>query len=1734
MHDSNREILDIEDWESYKGLELDVDDEEISGEADCDPKDEFERAIAGDLEFDGDFAHSVVYPDAPNPGLKLDGLGPIGLPLNTIQVEMIMKDPNTEYKPEERVWKFSGSRIQSTNPRWHDWLKTEVIEALHAKLDASIQLSACQRRLKYLSISAPHTDKRATFAKRDADTRQYAELVVVLPSCHSGGSIECAYEGKSKTFPIASDNELSTVIIGAYTDVAQYLGPIESGYVVCLHFELACLEGFQIPRLPKLDDARKRLRLALQSWRAALSESYGRDLGEFDGIDEDCQIFLLLMLKYEYSTSNFKAGDLRGCDRLLLTQLAPLAKAYGFDLHLGELASTMEGTTTFNKRRKKKSYYCDCESESSDGSDEETDPETLEMDDDDYKDHSSGGLYMSGIFALDGMPKKASGIEIYESKDRERYCVNGDIFDRERTTQLQKEDRSTGYLTWEWKRQVIIVSPSDADLGFKPGDTREFACQLLTTSSSTRPVKKEGWLADSLVEWVPTQANRVYGDARMQEMQRVTGCVRQSAERWGDHVLFRRLLQACGLSQAISFIGVDGLASGSRAFKWVEVEDLYTQVILETRTNEQRWQLAERIRILAMDAKDQVIVAWCKVQSNVILDTLREVPLQEVDWIFDFLQSHEDPTETLRVKFLPKLHTTQPADVKLWEALLSRLYEISQNGDPSLFDKSSLPSIVTESLLQIASSIQPLPTDYTGSCWMGPLDSHYEAAINKVLPFVHLSAKCQASHATTTLFQRMWDLRVEHVKKYHVISIAHYYALLVPEMDSLAREYPEYRTSLKVFFEHALELLSPRNVTQDYLTALRNLDDPLGIFQERLNFDALIKFPVDTIVSLGKWIADTYREEATKCPAFSSKYQDVLKLCLNALGSHPSFSLASWGVMGSKQALLLIRFCFSTRSHSEVISILCGYLVHHQSRSVSFIRELLVPLLSALPGYLRNSNSSHGTGLSITTRPFSDFVGEVVRRFTRHVLGPKPQGPGSPEELRSIGCGCRDCDKHLEPFLKGTNQWIRITGNEKTRTHLAQRLAPTQAWGVTWSMVQSKKKQGMQLQVDKPYNLVVLGRWAATQVECRKLLWKLGDEQQQQQILGTDYEWVVGTIEGKSVPPSLAQVYNTLKRPAEDGYHDSSKRRRVGLVCVILKTGMPLASLPTEIYASIISHFSPDDVSNDTLSLTRALPYSPIPQGALFRSVRIRDSKQLAPFYNRLRRSPEDEHASDLVRTFSLEAWNADAEVLLDVVHLLPNLKTLALWIGPLNFTPQHLEELFDVSTKRNGARHLGSYFDTTLYALSQWPRTKLPTLAIVQDPFEEEDPKSGRIIRRNELGFAQPIVFFQIDPALPILIRSPSMRSSLTSLRFRLPTRNVTRSFTHPPPPNPPSFGFSRGDSDSEEEAERIRLKYTHQTANLSAAPYIRLLDLSTSSIPPSAIPNILAKYPALEHLILDKCTLLPGELAVRNDGNDWAALAKSFALSGSVKAQERQKKVEQWLERLREHESGQKGNAESSTTARAQAKKARRGRKGVATATISLRKEDTAPAPPPIDLKKGRLGMPRGPGGTTPVPISLSKRVRILPSLPTLRTFSTDFAPPPLHPASHHAKARNELIQTIQRKWEEGWAEGITQLVHRRELMRTSWRNGNVRIVRFAEVDELKLGKGPDDDEAFGDTEEGFDGLVDMQQAEDFDVDLSGQSVCGKAPVLCLAGKVTSEESSHAEGCGHGFARDVWPWMD
>lgn len=353
-----------------------------------------------------------------------------------------------------------------------------------------------------------------------------------------------------------------------------------------------------------------------------------------------------------------------------------------------------------------------------------------------------------------------------------------------------------------------------------------------------------------------------------------------------------------------------------------------------------------------------------------------------------------------------------------------------------------------------------------------------------------------------------------------------------------------------------------------------------------------------------------------------------------------------------------------------------------------------------------------------------------------------------------------------------------------------------------------------------------------------------------------------------------------------------------------------------------------------------------------------------------------------------------------------------------------------------------GAYFDSTLHALSRWPSSKdhaLPSLSIVQDPI---DPAIAQ-----KQHFAQPLVFFRLDP-LTALVRSDYLRY-LTSLRLRIPGRQFIRFIcSHP-----------------------------------GSLPSIDILDVSTSLMVEAEIETILMRFTTLRHLIADRCGMKRVDLL---EVGEWVTIGKSCALAGVKRAKDREKKLKLWLEanaRTALAHTAQAVGVDDGIVGLPGAARPRRGRRGLATATISLRDQEER-------------------GGSLP-PLSSNiqvERIRILPPSPSLVSLA-------LSPSSHLPRDRYPDILT---DFERGWNEGLAQLTAVRNRLRQSWQNG-IRVVRFAQEGSS--------------LEEGLDGLVDVPQgAEAGFHDNANVGI----PILCLAGPGRSDD--HVAGCGHARGWDIW----
>lgn len=354
-----------------------------------------------------------------------------------------------------------------------------------------------------------------------------------------------------------------------------------------------------------------------------------------------------------------------------------------------------------------------------------------------------------------------------------------------------------------------------------------------------------------------------------------------------------------------------------------------------------------------------------------------------------------------------------------------------------------------------------------------------------------------------------------------------------------------------------------------------------------------------------------------------------------------------------------------------------------------------------------------------------------------------------------------------------------------------------------------------------------------------------------------------------------------------------------------------------------------------------------------------------------------------------------------------------------------------------------GQYSDILVEHMTRWPlNSTLTHLSMVQDPLPASsfDPQTS---------FAQPIVFFSLEVFRPF--STSSLTRHITHLRIRVPSRFVLSQLLEP-----------------------------------GSFPALRVLDISTSALgnPERALPLLLARHSKLEDLLLDDCSL---------SRETWRELARACALSGQNRSRAREKKVNEWLETINARQAA----SSSSTTVgdnpvaagpganQPPRRAARHGRRGVAAAAFSIRATPVTSQSQASSSSSNPPTSANAAGGT----VVKKTKIRILPPLPTLLTFSTKLAPPPDAEKANDWRAEFEL----------GWRGGVEVLLNARARLHTSAAasvtTGHIRVMRFADNFD------PLDSFVGADIEEGLKGLVDVGP-DDLDV----WEAKGSRPLVCF----------------------------
>ncbi|KAK6337866.1 hypothetical protein TWF696_001344 [Orbilia brochopaga] len=248
----------------------DEDEDDVMDTDDDTPEFKFKREETGEVDpalelelynmiqkssshYEGSFAISSHYSAAPNPGLKIAGLGDsvLSLPITPNAASALIKlgDVSPFGKGEQtlidpkvrRSRQLDPSSVQCENPAFSEWLNCQVLPEMSKALGISSDMEPKLNLYKLLIYEkGDHFKAHRDSPKEDG---MIGTLVVVLPSVFEGGVITLTHGDETKTFDFAPSGKYNTHVAAWYSDVKHAVDEIKSGYRIALVYNLIVGRG---------------------------------------------------------------------------------------------------------------------------------------------------------------------------------------------------------------------------------------------------------------------------------------------------------------------------------------------------------------------------------------------------------------------------------------------------------------------------------------------------------------------------------------------------------------------------------------------------------------------------------------------------------------------------------------------------------------------------------------------------------------------------------------------------------------------------------------------------------------------------------------------------------------------------------------------------------------------------------------------------------------------------------------------------------------------------------------------------------------------------------------------------------------------------------------------------------------------------------------------------------------------------------------------------------------------------------------------------------------------------------------------------------------------------------------------------------------------------------------------------------------------------------------------------
>lgn len=310
-------------------------------------------ALLGTVERPGSF-HASGREAILAPGLEVDGLGPIALPLLPTQAEeLVALAEQAPYgRGQEtlvdtsvrRCWQISADKVQLRSRHWPATLEriaARVAEGLGVTESIDVEL------YKLLIYDAggffvPHRDTEKAEG-------MFATLVISLPSFHEGGALIVRHQGQEVRLDLRCTDPAEAAFAAFYADCLHEVEPVTEGKRLVLIYNLLRRGKGSRPLPPDHRQDVARLAERLQAWNAAIAS----------GEEEVNKV--VYPLEHVYTSAGLSFADLKGADAARAETLRAAAAAGGCELHLALLSIEESGpaevTSSYSPRYSRYGQY---------------------------------------------------------------------------------------------------------------------------------------------------------------------------------------------------------------------------------------------------------------------------------------------------------------------------------------------------------------------------------------------------------------------------------------------------------------------------------------------------------------------------------------------------------------------------------------------------------------------------------------------------------------------------------------------------------------------------------------------------------------------------------------------------------------------------------------------------------------------------------------------------------------------------------------------------------------------------------------------------------------------------------------------------------------------------------------------------------------------------------------------------------------------------------------------------------------------------------------------------------------------------------------------------------------------------------------------------------------------------------------------------------------------------------